>query len=143
MDEIQAAILLARLPHLDAEILRRAELARFYDERLRPLAPHVRTPVIVDHGVEAPPVYYVYLIRARRRDELIAHLTAHGIGTEVYYPRPIHLQPCFSGLGYRAGDFPVAELACQETVALPLYPDLSFDQAEAVCRAIETFYSKE
>jgi dTDP-4-amino-4,6-dideoxygalactose transaminase len=84
----------------------------------------------------------VYVIEADHRDELVVYLNNQGIGTEIYYPIPLHMQPCFAHLGYRRGDFPNAEYACTRTVALPFYPDLTFAQAEAVCQAIENFYQE-
>jgi UDP-2-acetamido-2-deoxy-ribo-hexuluronate aminotransferase len=138
MDDIQAAVLLAKLTRLEADIARRAELARAYDERLAGV-PGIRTPQVVTRGPGDRAVYYVYLIEADRRDELAAFLAAQGIGTEVYYPRPLHLQPCFAALGHREGEFPHAEAACRRALALPLYPDLRLEQLERVCAAIRDF----
>ena len=135
MDDIQAAVLLARLETLDADIERRAELAGRYDERLAGI---VETPEIVDERATA--VYYVYLIEADDRDGLVEHLTASGIETEVYYPRPLHLQPCFAHLGHGPGDFPVAERAAGRAVGLPLYPDMEEAQVDEVCAAIAAYY---
>ena len=81
------------------------------------------------------------MVEAERRDALVEHLTARGIGTETYYPSPLHLQPCFADLGHRPGQFPVAEAACRHTVALPLYPDLADDDVDVVCAAIRDFYA--
>ncbi|HUQ56459.1 DegT/DnrJ/EryC1/StrS family aminotransferase [Lentzea sp.] len=139
-DEVQAAALLTRLPRLARAVARRAELARLYDEGLAGIS-EVRRPSLVDRGVAANPVWYVYLVEAQRRDELAAFLAAEGIGTEAYYPRPLHLQPCFADLGHRPGDFPVAEAAADRALALPLYPDLTADQVDRVCRAVERFYA--
>ncbi|WP_243716443.1 DegT/DnrJ/EryC1/StrS family aminotransferase [Actinomadura sp. KC345] len=141
MDDVQAAVLLAKLAVLDAGIARRAELAARYDARLRGV-PGVR-------GVpgERPPlpgsnrVVYVYLLQVDDRDALAAHLAARGIGTEVYYPVPLHLQPCFARLGHRPGDFPRAEAACAAAIALPLHPDLPEAHADRVCDEIEGFYT--
>lgn len=137
MDDLQAAVLLTRLRRLDAEIARRAHLARCYDEGLAPLADRVRRPAVPDDGSA---VIYVYLVEAERRDELVAHLMARGIATEVYYPRPLHLQPCFAHYGLRSGSFPVAERAAERAVALPLYPDLRESHVEEVCDAVADFY---
>jgi UDP-2-acetamido-2-deoxy-ribo-hexuluronate aminotransferase len=141
MDDIQACILLAKLTRLDEEIARRAELAAAYTERLAGQPGIVRLPTVVPRDGTTNPVFYVYLIEVEQRDELVAHLTARGIGTEVYYPRPLHLQPCFADLGYGPGDFPNAEAAADRAVALPLYPDLTDEDVEVVCRAIGDFYS--
>ncbi|MGW5877549.1 DegT/DnrJ/EryC1/StrS family aminotransferase [Nocardiopsis terrae] len=139
MDDIQAAVLLAKLTRLDADIERRAALSRRYDERLSDL-PGVRA---VPGGTAPRPgedrVVYVHLVEVDDRDGLVAHLTAAGIGTEVYYPRPLHLQPCFAHLGHRPGDLPRAEAVCRSAVALPLYPDLAPEQVDRVCDEIERF----
>ncbi|GGS26667.1 DegT/DnrJ/EryC1/StrS family aminotransferase [Actinokineospora fastidiosa] len=141
MDDFQAAILLAKLTRLDADIARRAELARAYTERLADRPGVLRTPTVVARDVPTDPVFYVYLVEVERRDELAAHLAAHGVGTETYYPVPLHLQPCFAELGYRPGQFPVAEAACAHTLALPLYPDLPDTAVDRVCDLIGGFYA--
>jgi dTDP-4-amino-4,6-dideoxygalactose transaminase len=141
MDDIQAAVLLAKLPHLDNDIAKRARLAAAYDERLRGVPGVLKTPTVVPRPVPADPVHYVYLIEAERRDDLVAHLTAQGIGTEVYYPVPLHAQPVFADLGYRAGQFPHAEAACRQTVGLPFYADLTDDGVDRVSEAIREFYT--
>ena len=141
MDDIQAAVLLAKLTRLDADIARRAELAAAYTERLTGVPGVLRLPTVVDRGVRAEPVFYVYLIEVERRDALVDHLARHGVETETYYPRPLHLQPCFAELGHRPGDFPHAEAASGRTLALPLYPDLSDDAVDAVCDHIRTFFT--
>ena len=136
MDDLQAAVLLAKLSRLDADIARRAVLAAAYEERLAGVPGVLRRPPV--GGVEGQ-VFYVYLIETERRDELAAHLARHGVETETYYPRPLHLQPCFAELGHRPGDFPVAEAACARTLALPLYPDLGIDQVDTVCELVRDF----
>nr|WP_260216584.1 DegT/DnrJ/EryC1/StrS family aminotransferase [Streptomyces gossypii] len=141
MDDLQAAVLLGKLPQLDAAIARRAELARAYTERLRGVEGVLRLPAVVERDVPADPVCCAYVIEADRRDALVGHLTAQGIGTEVYYPTPLHLQPCFAGLGNRLGDFAHAEAAAERTVALPCYPDLSTAAVDRVCDAIRRFYA--
>ena len=80
------------------------------------------------------------MIRAPRRDALRVHLAAAGVGTEVYYPEPLHLQPCFAELGYRLGAFPIAERACAEVLALPIQPALSADAQAYVVDQIAAFY---
>lgn len=139
MDDLQAAVLLAKLTRLDADIERRAELSRRYDDRLRDL-PGVRAlpgDTAVRPGEER--VVYVHLVEVDDRDGLVAHLAGAGIATEVYYPRPLHLQPCFAHLGHRPGDLPRAEAVCRSAVALPLYADLTDDRVDRVCDEIERF----
>ncbi|WP_324191281.1 DegT/DnrJ/EryC1/StrS family aminotransferase [Nocardia cyriacigeorgica] len=140
MDDIQAAILLAKLTVLDSDIARRAELAATYTERLRDIPGIVRTPRTVERAVAVEGVFYVYLIEVEQRDELVAFLTERGIGTEIYYPRPLHHQPCFRGERHPIGSLPRAEAAATRTVALPFYPDLTETDIDAVCTAIADFY---
>ncbi len=141
MDDIQAAVLLAKLTRLDADIARRNLLAREYSVRLRDCPGISRLPALSSRAGEQEPVFYVYLIEVDSRDELAAWLARRGIGTETYYPLPLHLQPCFAELGYTRGDFPVAEAASARTLALPLYPDLTLPELDAVCAAITEFYA--
>ncbi|MCM6773133.1 DegT/DnrJ/EryC1/StrS family aminotransferase [Nocardia sp. CDC159] len=139
-DDIQAAVLLAKLARLDADIARRARLAAAYDERLAGIDAVVRTPRVVPRNAKTDPVFYVYLIEAQRRDELAEYLTARGIGTEIYYPRPLPLQPCFAGARNSADEFPNAVAAAGRAIALPFYPDLTERDVDAVCSAISEFY---
>ncbi|GAA1964488.1 DegT/DnrJ/EryC1/StrS family aminotransferase [Kitasatospora viridis] len=137
MDDLQAAVLLAKLTRLDADIARRAELAAAYDERLADVPGVLRRPPV--GGIEGQ-VFYVYLIETERRDELAAHLAGHGVETEVYYPTTLPQQPCFAELGHRPGEFPQAEAACRRTLALPLYPELTERQLDVVCDLIRAFH---
>nr|WP_249351944.1 DegT/DnrJ/EryC1/StrS family aminotransferase [Nocardiopsis akebiae] len=139
MDDVQAAVLLAKLSRLDADIARRAELSARYDARLRDLPGIRAVPGAVAPHPGGDRVVYVHLVEADDRDALVAHLAGAGIGTETYYPIPLHLQPCFTRLGHAPGDFPRAEAACEAAVALPLYPDLTDAQADRVCEEIEDF----
>ena len=136
LDALQAAVLHAKLPHLAAWSAKRRENARFYDSALGGIQ-HVRTPVI-DPNNES--IFNQYTIRVERRDELQAYLKARGIGTAVYYPLPLHLQPCFSYLGYRRGSCPEAERAAGEVISLPIYPELTSEQLAEVAGAVRTFY---
>lgn len=142
MDDIQAAILLAKMSCLDSDIARRGEQAQQYRRNLADVPGVVRLPEIVDRNPSSTAVFYVYLIEVEYRDELVEHLTRRGIGTETYYPLPLHLQPCFAEYGYGWGDFPCAEAASERAVALPLYPDLTLDQVDHVCAAIAEFGSR-
>ncbi|MGH3757027.1 DegT/DnrJ/EryC1/StrS family aminotransferase [Actinophytocola sp.] len=141
MDDIQAAVLLCKLARLDTDIKRRATLAEAYSERLRDIPGILRLPTSTARGVPTTDVSYVYVIEVDRRDELADYLAGEGIGTETYYPVPLHLQPCFADLGHSPGEFPVAERACRHTLALPLYPDLDLASVDAVCDAIARFYN--
>ncbi|MFF9344689.1 MULTISPECIES: DegT/DnrJ/EryC1/StrS family aminotransferase [unclassified Streptomyces] len=138
MDDLQAAVLLAKLAVLDEDIRHRAVLARRYDEGLRDSPGITRLPAITGAPDE---VFYVYLIETDRRDELAAHLQDQGIGTEAYYPLPLHLQPCFRELGHRPGDFPVAEAASRRALALPLYADLTEAEVARVCAVVRAFHT--
>lgn len=146
LDALQAAVLNVKLDHLDRWTQARQANARRYDalfrERDLVAAGHIDLPTTayVDSGTRHYHVYHQYVIRARRRDALRAHLAEHGIAAEVYYPVPLHLQPCFKALGYTSGAFPEAERAARETLALPTHPELTKDQQTSVLGAIERFY---
>lgn len=139
MDDIQAAILLAKMSCLDSDIARRDELAEQYRRRLADVPGVVRLPEIVDRGPGSTAVFYVYLVEVEHRDALVDHLARSGIGTETYYPVPLHLQPCFAEHGHGWGDFPHAEAASERAVALPLYPDLTLEQVDRVCSVVAEF----
>ncbi|MEU0203416.1 MULTISPECIES: DegT/DnrJ/EryC1/StrS family aminotransferase [unclassified Streptomyces] len=139
MDDIQAAVLLAKLTRLHEDIARRALLAAAYTERLAGTPGVLRLPTVVPRTARTDPVFYVYLVEVERRDALAAYLAGHGVGTETYYPVPLHLQECFAPLGHRRGDFPHAEAACERTIALPLYPDMSLDDVDTVCDLVRRF----
>jgi dTDP-4-amino-4,6-dideoxygalactose transaminase len=140
IDEIQAAVLNVKLPHLDAWTAARQRNAAFYDGAFAraQLAGQVRTPTAVPGGRH---IYNQYVIRARNRDQLRQHLTQHQVGSEIYYPVPLHLQQCFAYLGHAAGAFPHSEAAALETVALPIYPELAPEQLQFVVDSIAGFYT--
>jgi dTDP-4-amino-4,6-dideoxygalactose transaminase len=140
LDSLQAAILRVKLRHLKDWTRDRQQRAKHYRELFAKsaLGGAVRVP-------NAPPaafehVYNQFSIRCGRRNELRDFLGARGIPTEIYYPLPLHLQPAFAYLGYQAGDFPQAELASHEVLALPVYPELTQSQQEAVVLAVADFY---
>ena len=137
LDALQAALLSVKLPQLDSYVAARRKNAAFYDQRLAALA-HVG---VITPLAEPGHVYNQYVIRTPRRDALRAALTEARIGTEVYYPRCLHEQPCFAELGYHRGDFVEAERAASEVLALPVFPELRADQREHVVSAIERFFS--
>lgn len=136
LDTMQAAILRVKLRRTTESIAARARHAAHYTERLEGVS-GLRIPRVREgsRGVS-----YVYNILVPRRDELAARLKELGVGTSVYYPIPLHLQKCFAYLGYRKGDFPVAERTCGEILALPMYPELRDDEVDYVCDAIAAFY---
>jgi dTDP-4-amino-4,6-dideoxygalactose transaminase len=141
LDALQCAALATKLPHVARWNSERIELARRYDAawRERRLAEQVRAPAPAPAGAH---VYHQYVIRVERRDELKEFLAARGIGTAVYYPLPLHLQPCFRDLGGRAGDLPNAERAAREVLALPLWPGLAAAQVESVVDAVAGFFGR-
>jgi len=96
---------------------------------------------LLETASQAHHIFHQYVIRARRRDELRAFLTARCIGTQVYYPLPLHLQKCFSYLGYKEGDLPESEQAAREVLALPMFPELTADEQRSVVASIAEFYS--
>jgi dTDP-4-amino-4,6-dideoxygalactose transaminase len=102
---------------------------------LHPVALPVTAP-------QAAHIFHQYVIRAHRRDELRNFLQTRKIGSEIYYPVPLHLQECFAYLGYKSGDFPEAERACQEVLALPIFPELTEAEQQTVVAAIAEFYSR-
>ena len=136
LDSLQAAVLLAKLPHLEAWSAKRREHAAYYTRGLADL-PAVRPPA-VDPANEH--IFHQYTLRAERRDELQAHLKRHGIGSAIYYPVPLHLQPCFSHLGYRPGRLPESERVSAEVLSLPVYPELTQGQLDCVIETIGGFY---
>jgi len=135
MDELQAAILLAKLPFLDQDNARRREIARRYDAALASLP--LRLLRARSGSTPAP---HLYPIRTAARDELARHLAANGIETGIHYPVPLHLQPAWASLGHRPGDFPVSEEACETVLSLPIYPTLSDEQQEAVVSGVRGFF---
>jgi dTDP-4-amino-4,6-dideoxygalactose transaminase len=138
LDALQAAVLLAKLPHLEAWSAARRAHACYYDEALADM-PEVRTPVIAP-GNES--IYNQYTLRVERRDALQAHLKAQGIGSAIYYPLPLHQQPCFAYLGYQEGSCPEAERAAREVLSLPVYPELTRAQQDEVIAAVRGFYGR-
>ncbi len=138
IDAIQAAVLRVKLPHLAAwSDARRANAARYRQLFAQAGLTEVALPA---EARDRTHIYNQFVIRVPDRDRLKTHLDAAGIGTEIYYPVPFHLQACFADLGYGAGAFPVSETLAASSLALPIYPELTADQQAAVVRAIQCFY---
>ena len=141
LDELQAAVLRVKLPRLDDWSARRAANARRYDEMFsaRQLSFELVTPRVRENVRH---IFHQYVVRvADRRDDLVKHLAEYGVGTGVYYPIPLHLQECFADLGYPKGQFPEAERAARETMALPIYPELTESQQQHVVETLARFGS--
>jgi dTDP-4-amino-4,6-dideoxygalactose transaminase len=140
LDSIQAAALRVKLPHLDSWSTRRQQNAQCYKDLFAEagLSSSVEMPFVRDDGRH---IFNQFVIRVGKlRDELIDHLKHNNVGCDVYYPIPLHLQECFKELGYREGDLPVAESAARETIALPVYPELTVEQQQYVVNTIREFF---
>ncbi len=138
LDSLQAAVLRAKLPHLADWSEARRQHARYYDQAFADMA-EVRTPS-VDPANES--IYNQYTLRVERRDDLQAYLKQRGIGNAIYYPLPLHLQPCFEYLGYSTGSFPESERAAREVISLPVYPELTRAQQDETIEAVRAFYGR-
>jgi dTDP-4-amino-4,6-dideoxygalactose transaminase len=137
LDTLQAAVLLAKLPHLADWSAARARNAAQYTESFS-THPDICPPQTDPANQH---IYNQYTIRVPRRDALQAHLKAKGIGNSIYYPLPLHLQPCFAHLGYLRGSLPHSETASEQVISLPVYPELSLEQQQAVIDAVLEFYA--
>jgi dTDP-4-amino-4,6-dideoxygalactose transaminase len=139
IDEMQAAVLNVKFPHLDAWSAGRQRNAAFYDAAFAraKLGASVQTPRA---DARARHIYNQYVLRVANRDALRQHLSARGVGTEIYYPVPLHLQQCFAYLGGGSGDCPESERAAHETLALPIFPELNESQLQYVVDSVATFY---
>jgi dTDP-4-amino-4,6-dideoxygalactose transaminase len=138
LDTLQAAVLRVKLRHLDGWSRRRAENADLYRQWIEELSIPVTPPVPAAYQTRH--IYNQFCILCERRDELQAYLKANGIGSEIYYPLPLHLQSCFAFLGHREGDFPVSESLARQSLALPIYPELSASNIDLICRTMRSFY---
>jgi dTDP-4-amino-4,6-dideoxygalactose transaminase len=138
LDALQAAILNAKLPHLEAWSEGRRRNAAYYDAAFADVG-EITTPYVDPANTS---IFNQYTIRVADRDPLKAHLTAKGIGTSVYYPLPLHLQTCFGYLGYREGQCPESERAANEVLSLPIFPELTASQLDEVIEAVRSFYGR-
>jgi dTDP-4-amino-4,6-dideoxygalactose transaminase len=145
MDTVQAAVLEVKLRRVEAGNARRGELAGLYNQRFMDaglVAATTAEGIVLPYtDPRAGHVFHQYVIRAPRRDALRKYLTAHSIGSEVYYPQPLHVQESLRFLGYKLGDFPVSERAAAEVLALPMYPELRVEELDSVVEAIRRFYA--
>jgi len=147
LDAIQAAILSVKLKYVEGWNEARRQRAAIYDQLFTTAGltsnsqPENSGPIqLPQTSAQAHHVFHQYVVRAYRRDELREFLAARKIGTEIYYPIPLHLQPCFVYLGYREGDFPEAERACKEALALPMFPELTEEEQCWVVKSVADFY---
>jgi len=150
LDAMQAALLRVKLPQLDGYAAARGKVAQGYRERfeaaglvvgLTDFAKDAHGIVLPEVRPEAGHVYNQFIIRAPRRDELVAHLKSRQIGCEIYYPIPLHLQECFAFLGFAEGAFPEAEKAAKQTLALPIFGELTPEEQDEVVAAVADFYA--
>lgn len=144
LDALQAAVLSIKLPHLDEWSAARRRNAEYYRSLFAGAGlDGLLTLPVEPYSASGAPNHHIYnqfVIRAPRRDALCEHLVKNNIGHAIYYPVPLHLQECFAHLGYREGAFPESEKAARESLALPIFPELSHEQQEAVVNAIASFY---
>jgi dTDP-4-amino-4,6-dideoxygalactose transaminase len=138
LDTLQAAVLRVKFKYLDSWTGKRQRNAAIYRDILAGMNVPVTPPAAMPYQTRH--VYNQFAIRGEERDGLQAYLKQHGVGSEVYYPLPLHLQTCFAHLGYQAGDFPVSERLAKESLALPIYAELHPSDIEYVCDLIGSFY---
>lgn len=134
LDEIQAAFLRIKLKYLDGWNERRKEIAKAYDDSI---ADYVQTPYVEPHNLHT---YHQYSIRTKKRDELQKYLKDNGVATAIHYPIPLHLQPAYSYLGYKEGDFKESESTSKEILSLPIYPELTDEEVDYVTETILKFF---
>lgn len=137
LDTLQAAILQIKLKYLATWNQKRRRATDYYNKRINAEIPLIKTPVINKH---ARSVFHLYVIQTPRRDGLINHLSSRNIQTGIHYPKPLHLQKSLKKLGYKKGDFPVAEKLSNKILSLPIYPELTFKQQDYVVEAIKSFF---
>lgn len=138
LDTIQAAILLVKMKYIEESIKKRETIANWYFDRLKDCQ-YIRFPKIKG---DQKPVYYVFSILAENRDGLAEYMKKNEVQYSIYYPMPLHMQKCFSYLGYKEGDFPVSEKVSKEILSLPIYPEITEDEVDFVCETIKGFYKK-
>ncbi|MFP4081399.1 MAG: DegT/DnrJ/EryC1/StrS family aminotransferase [Candidatus Aminicenantes bacterium] len=148
LDALQAGILRVKLGRLNQWLGARREKASYYDQKFEESGLKERNlvfppqPLLKPSGIKSYHTYHQYVIRAQKRDELQKFLKEKGISTAVYYPLPLHLQKCFSYLGYKQGDFPESEKASRQVLALPIYPELNSRKQDYIVQSISQFYNR-
>lgn len=140
LDPMQAVVLTVKLPHLDDWHAQRKANADYYRETFAGLDKRISDSIVLPREGIGRHVYNQFVIRVKDRDALREHLNNNGIGNEIYYPLPLHLQDCFSEYGYGKGDFPNAEQAAEQCLALPIFPELKKEEILQVVHAIDEFY---
>jgi dTDP-4-amino-4,6-dideoxygalactose transaminase len=137
MEELQAALLHVKLRHLQDWTTKRRANAHLYTDLLRGVA-EVQCPK-ERQGTEC--VYHLYVLQAKQRDALSKYLNSKGIATGLHYPTPLHLQPAYASLGYKVGDFPVAEHCASQILSLPMFPELTTEEITLISKEIKNFYA--
>jgi len=141
LDPMQAAVLRVKAPHLEKWHKQRKENADRYREIFAEYRDQLEGKIDLPQEIEGRHIYNQFVLRAEKRDELKAYLAENGIGCEIYYPLSLHMQKCFSYLGYKEGDFPESEKAAKETLAIPVFPELTEEEARYVVKSIVNFYA--
>jgi len=139
MDGIQGAVLGVKLNHIEAWTEKRRRVARWYSEALTKVQTHIQLPPELQ-GYRH--VYHVYAIQSDERDALQLRLKQNGVSSGLHYPVPLHLQPCFGDLGYKTGDFPVAEQLARKELSLPMYAELTREQVEYIVNVLKDYYKE-
>ncbi len=139
LDALQAAVLLAKLPHLEAWNEGRRAHGKYYDQRLAGVGDLV-TPTVAPANAS---VYNQYIVRSARRDQLLAFLKSRGIDSMIYYPLPLHVQACYAGMGWQEGDMPNSERAARENLSIPVYAELTPAQLDEITQAIIDFFKQQ
>jgi dTDP-4-amino-4,6-dideoxygalactose transaminase len=138
MEGIQGAVLGVKLKHLANWTARRRAIAKIYDDLLSD------TPLqLPREGKGCESVWHLYVVRHERRDDLKKHLEANNVGCALHYPLPLHLQKCYANLGYKPGDFPIAEKAARECLSLPIFPEMTDKQVQRVTDVVKEFFTKK
>ena len=138
LDNLQAAVLRVKLRYLDSWVAARAKIADLYAGGFSGV--DIRAPFVPEYNTHT---YHLYAMTAPSRDAIVEHIVSLGIGSRVYYPVPLHLQGCYSELGYKKGDFPVTEWVSENIFSIPIYPELKSDEIEEIVNSVKGFFAKE